>query len=327
MNEQRGVAGRPDVSAAEAEAIGLAPRARPHETSSPAPAGEPGTVRTRAPDPLETAEPDGTEASETEGSSAGIVGHLQNVAGPVGGAIGSVLEVASQAWYIREGIVERRLHRQAREPLANLYELYPEARLASPHELGLRFVPVEEIRGTAVAGAAQRGGDFLPLKPFRGENWEGRWRRLREAQQRLRPLPPVDLIKYNGEYWVVDGHNRVALTLYANGVGVDAMVTELVPLDGRSSERPQNLLSYLGETSELRAAAQGHRPAMGMRQVEQMSADEAAHIFAISTSIGDEADVEDETEAASAADEEAGAAPRNESGPRTRRPSSPEGAD
>ncbi|MGD0248320.1 MAG: hypothetical protein ABSB75_04630, partial [Candidatus Limnocylindrales bacterium] len=327
MDEQRHVTGRPDASAAEAEAIELAPRARPHETSSPAPAAEPATVRPQAPEPPETAEPDETEASDTEGSSGGIVGHLQNVAGPVAGAIGSVLEVANQAWSIREGIVERRLHRQAREPLANLYELYPEARLASPHELGLRFVPIEEIRGTAVAGAAQRGGDFLPLKPFRGENWDARWRRLREAHQRLQPLPPVDLIKYNGEYWVVDGHNRAALTLYANGVGLDAMVTELVPLDGRTSERPRNLLSYLGETAELRAAAQGHRPAMGMRQVEQMSADEAAHVSETGTSIGDEADAEGETEAESGADEEAGAAPRNESGPRARRPSSLEGAD
>jgi hypothetical protein len=56
------------------------------------------------------------------------------------------------------------------------------------------------------------------------------------------------------------------------------MVTELVPLDGQTSERPRNLLSYLGETGELRAAAGGHRPAIGMRQVEQVSSDEAAVI-------------------------------------------------
>jgi len=221
---------------------------------------------------------DETEVSEApeEESSGRIVSHLQTVAGVGAGVIGSVIEAANQVWSIRDGVVARRLSRQAREPLANLYELFPEARQASPHELGMRFVPVEEIRGTAVAGAAQRGGDFLPLKPFRGENWEARWRRLRDANDRLQPLPPVDLIKYDGEYWVVDGHNRVAVTLYANGVGLDAMVTELVSMDGQTSERPRNLLSYLGETGELRAAASGHRPAIGMRQVEQASAAEAA---------------------------------------------------
>ena len=52
-----------------------------------------------------------------------------------------------------------------------------------------------------------------------------------------------------------------------------------MPLDGRVSERPRNLLSYLGETGELRAAVQGRRPAMGMRRVEANSADEASIMY------------------------------------------------
>ena len=231
--------------------------------------------------------------AEPEGSG-GIVAHLQNAAepivnavepfidhvvGPVAGAIGAMIEAAGQAWSGQEAAIGRWLRGISSEPLANLYELFPEARQASPHELGMRFVPIEEIRGTAVAGAAQRGGDFLPLKPFRGENWEARWRRIREAHEQLKPLPPVDLIKFNNEYWVVDGHNRVAAALYHRGVGLDAMVIELVPLDGHVSERPRNLLSYLGETGELRAAVQGRRPAMGMRRVETNSADEASIMY------------------------------------------------
>src|SRR5450759_691262 len=222
-------------------------------------------------------------AGENSSGSGGIVGHLQNVAepfadhivSPVAGAIGTMIDAASAAWALRESAIERRVRRQAREPLLNLYEAYPEARLASPRELGLRFVPAEEILGTAVAGMAQRGGDFLPLKPFRGENWAGRWQRIRDANDRLQPLPPIDLIKFGGEYWVVDGHNRVAATLYANGTGLDAMVTELVPLDGQTSEWPSNLLSYLGDGRELRAAASGLRPAMGMRQTERAAVETA----------------------------------------------------
>jgi hypothetical protein len=221
-----------------------------------------------------------TDAQETqaeaEASSGGIVGHLQNAAEPIASAVEPFIDhvVGPVA-----GAIGRWLRGLDAEPLASLYELFPEARQASPHELGMRFVPIEEIRGTAVAGAAQRGGDFLPLRPFRGENWAARWRRILDANAQLKPLPPVDLIKYNDEYWVVDGHNRVAATLYAKGVGLDAMVIELVPLDGRTSERPRNLLSYLGETGELRAAAEGRRPAMGMRQVERDSADEASVMY------------------------------------------------
>lgn len=207
-----------------------------------------------------------------EEAAAGLAGIVQAVAEPVVehvvgsvvGALGSVIGAADQVVSGRDAVVARRLRRLNREPLANLYELHPEARLASPRELGLRFVPLEEIRGTAVAGAAQRGGDFRPLKPFRGENWEARWRRIRAANDRLVPLPPVDLVKYAGSYWVVDGHNRVAVALYANGTGLDAMVTELVPLDGQISEKPGKLLGLLAEAGEMRTAAQGRRPALAM---------------------------------------------------------------
>lgn len=240
-------------------------------------------------DPPEKTDPE-PEPTDSGGSSGSIVGHLQTVTEPVvsvvepfvgyivlpvAGAIGSMIGAASQAWSAQEAAVARRVRRLAREPLADLYELHPGARLSSPRELGLRFVPVEEIRGTAVAGIAQRGGDFLPLKPFRGENWAGRWQRIRQANRNLQPLPPIDLIKFEGEYWVVDGHNRVAATLYANGVGLDAMVTELIPLDGQTSERPTNLLSYMGESGALRAAAQGLRPAVGMRYDERDAPDGA----------------------------------------------------
>lgn len=179
---------------------------------------------------------------------------------------GSVQETITGAIVSGLSAVADRISRAVSPPgLANLYELHPEARQGSPRELGLRFVPVEEIKGTAVAGAAQRGEDFLPLRPFRGDNWHGRWQRIRDANRRLRPLPPVDLVKWDGEYWVVDGHNRVGAALADHAAGLDAMVTELVPLDGQQSERPTSLLPLIGELAELRAAVAGHAPAMGVR--------------------------------------------------------------
>ncbi len=221
---------------------------------------------------------DGDGLSDSE-SPAGFVGHLvsaaepvmtavepivEHVVMPVAGAIGNAIVSASQAFGVRDAITDR-FRRSAPEPLPNLYEVRPEARLAAPRELGFRFVPIEDIRGTAVAGIAQRGTDFQPLPPFRGANWEGRWQRIRDAYTRLQPLPPVDLIKYDGEYWVVDGHNRVAASLDAHGVGLDAMVVELVPMDRQVSERPSGVLSFIGDGGALRTAAQGHRPAVGTR--------------------------------------------------------------
>ncbi len=150
-------------------------------------------------------------------------------------------------------------------PLASLYELHPEARLAAPRELGLRFLPLEDIRGTAVAGAAQRGEDFLPLPPFRGENWQGRYQRITDANERLRPLPPIDVYKYDGGYWVIDGHNRVGAARADRAAGLDAMVIELVPLDGQTSEQATSLLPYMGEAAAMRAGHAGVRPDFGSR--------------------------------------------------------------
>ncbi len=270
------------------------------------PANQANTEEQAAEDPSEAPAEGGVArvASLAAAVAEPVVEHLVEplhgrVVGPVAGALGTVLGAANQAWSGRDAIVGRRLRRRAKQPLASLYELYPEARLASPRELGLRFVPLEEIRGTAVAGAAQRGSDFLPLKPFRGGNWEARWRRILLANERLIPLPPVDLVKFDGEYWVVDGHNRVASAFYANGAGLDAMVTELVPLDGQTSERPSSLLSFFPEAGEMRAAAQGFRPAMGRQYSEQHAdADSDQHVEEPTDGDADEAPSESTPEAA-----------------------------
>jgi hypothetical protein len=234
------------------------------------------TSHAEAPERSEAPSPDESTQPDSEGLAANIVSAFQavaepvaNVVGPMASALGTALEAAGQAL---SGELAGRIHRAiSQEPLPNLYDVHPGARDASPREFGLRFVPVEEIRGTAVAGPAQRGSDFQPLRQYRGDNWQSRFQRIRMANEQLRPLPPIDLMKFGGEFWVLDGHNRVAAALQDNAAGLDAMVTELVPLDSQATERPTHLLSLFGEGQEMRAAAQGRKPAMGMRYAEQAS--------------------------------------------------------
>jgi hypothetical protein len=158
------------------------------------------------------------------------------VAEKAGGAVGAVVHAAGSAATpitavagVRraEAARLRALRAAARRPLPSLWDVHPDARRASLRDIGIETVPLEKIRGTAVAGPTQRGGDFLPLRGLRGPNWEGRWQRIRRAVDRLETLPPVDLMKYGDEYWVVDGHNRVAAAKYADQVGIDASVVEL----------------------------------------------------------------------------------------------------
>jgi hypothetical protein len=145
-------------------------------------------------------------------------------------------------------------------PLPYLQDVHPDARLARPVQVGLRTIDVDDIAGTAVGGGAQRGGDFLPLKQFRGKNWAARWQRLKQAQESLAILPPIDVQKYGGRYWVVDGHNRVALAKYSGQREIDANIVELVPPGGRRTEPILSLAATAAESRSVRTAGSGHPP-------------------------------------------------------------------
>ena len=186
----------------------------------------------------------------------GVVGGALNVA--VGGAV-TAARTAVHQWEERPGARVRRVRRMARAPLQYLYAVHPEARRASPRELGVKTIDVDQIAGTAVGGVTQRGGDFLPLKPFRSRNWHGRWQRIVAALDRLAILPPIDVVLSGGRYWVLDGHNRVGAALYAGQVGIDANVVELVPPNAQPSERPARLAPVLTGSRAVRTAGAGHK--------------------------------------------------------------------
>src|SRR5687768_11357406 len=116
--------------------------------------------------------------------------------------LGPVVDIASvladrtvRWWRARPGGRGRYLRALASHPLPNLYEVHPEARQATPREIGLRSLDLSSILGTAVGGPTQRGGDFLPLRPFRSRNWAARWQRILLAIDRLAILPPIDVVR------------------------------------------------------------------------------------------------------------------------------------
>lgn len=131
----------------------------------------------------------------------------------------------------------RILRRLARQPLPYLYEAHPEAARAIPHEIGVETIAVDEIEGTAVGPPGARGMDFVPPRPARTPNWRDRWRRVLQAINELAVLPPIDVLRFQGRYWVLDGHNRVAAALYVGQLEIDANVIELVPAADRDVAR------------------------------------------------------------------------------------------
>ncbi|HEX5149390.1 MAG TPA: hypothetical protein VFW02_09935, partial [Candidatus Limnocylindrales bacterium] len=189
---------------------------------------------------------------------------------PIVDRVQGVIDGAERTWHERPGARVRRVRRMGAQPLPYLYEVHPEARRARPVQVGLQTIDVADIAGTSVGGGDQRGGDFLPLKPFRGKNWSGRWQRLRQAQDRLAVLPPIDVVKHADRYWVEDGHNRVALALYGGQVGIDASVVELVPMGGTRTEPIGSLATTAADSRSVRTAGSGHRPSDALSRNEPM---------------------------------------------------------
>ena len=146
--------------------------------------------------------------------------------------------------------------RQSHEPLQSLFDRHPNALSGSRHPRGIEIVPIEKIAGTA-RSPSQNTEDFLPLPQLRGSNWEARWQRIQQATSNLAILPPVELLKLGDEYWVVDGHNRIAAALRAGAVAVDGDVTELLPQGTTSASHPGSAPTSLLGSEELRQAGEG----------------------------------------------------------------------
>ncbi len=116
------------------------------------------------------------------------------------------------------------LHHAVGRPLPRLAEVHP-GPPGGGRWVGLASVPVMAIRGTA--GSADRAADFLPRRGHEPADWRWRWTRLEAAARRQAILPPIQVLKTGDEYWVIDGHNRVALARETGQVWIDADVTEV----------------------------------------------------------------------------------------------------
>jgi len=127
-----------------------------------------------------------------------------------------------------QAVLAQSIHARGGRTLPRLSDDHPCASRAPRRWRGLGTVPVAAIVGTASFQPGTRRPDFQPIAGHAPADWQSRWRRLETAADDLTPLPPVDLIKAGDGYWVVDGHNRVALAKATGQLWIDADVTELL---------------------------------------------------------------------------------------------------
>ena len=124
---------------------------------------------------------------------------------------------------LARGLAARTSHK--RRPLPRLADVHPGSPTSGRY-VGLRAIQTECVRGTA-SMPASRGSDFRPLDGREPADWKSRWSRLEVAASHQVILPPIELLRAGGDYWVVDGHNRVALAKELGQLWIDADVTEL----------------------------------------------------------------------------------------------------
>ena len=88
---------------------------------------------------------------------------------------------------------------------------------------GFEIVEVKRISGS-VGRCLDFDRSFLPVCSCLGD----RWRDVDRALRGGRSLPPVELYKIGGMYFVLDGNHRVSVSRYLGVAAVDAIVTEFL---------------------------------------------------------------------------------------------------
>ena len=114
-----------------------------------------------------------------------------------------------------------RFLRKCRQLLA-LKDVYADTVVVAERRLGTQSVPINHIRGS-VNKDGDFDIDFYPLKQYS----EIRWGRLATAVRAGDSMPPVELIRIWGIYFVVDGHHRISVARMLKQDYVDAEITEI----------------------------------------------------------------------------------------------------
>jgi hypothetical protein len=111
--------------------------------------------------------------------------------------------------------------------------------MAGRRRLGHRVVPIEQIVGSVDRARAMRS-DFF----YRGRALTARFTRIGEALKQGKPLPPIELYQLKApprgtqapavsEYYVLDGHHRVAMARQLGQAYIEANVEAYRAADAR----------------------------------------------------------------------------------------------
>lgn len=133
--------------------------------------------------------------------------------------------------YVRTGITGEE---RANSGIRNFGSDVAEAGAVTAVRLGLREVPVDRVTGS-VGRAHELLPTFLPRRTRKEDT--ARFAGVKSRLERGEPMPPLELYKLGYDYYVLDGHHRVAAARQL-GIGeLEAEVTEyLSPSDAEQQQ-------------------------------------------------------------------------------------------
>lgn len=127
----------------------------------------------------------------------------------------------------RREIYKRMAHlvrrRGPRATLPTLEDIEKRVRLFERTYVGIRAIPVADVTGT-VGRPGDFDEDFLP----RRDELKQRWKKIEKTYQEG-DYPPIVAYKVGRNYFVQDGHHRVAVAKQNATEMIDAEITELRP--------------------------------------------------------------------------------------------------
>jgi len=143
---------------------------------------------------------------------------------------------------------------------------------------GVQEIPVDKIVGSVAPDAKASDFDpaFLPLNRRTRE----RWTRIYQAMVEGDELPPIDVYKVDGNYYVIDGRTRAPL---APDVDAEALLkaaeyAAFLDITQLHRTRPEARLecSRLGRYDEIMQHIIGHRYFLSLEQKRDVPLQEAA---------------------------------------------------
>jgi ParB-like nuclease domain len=154
-----------------------------------------------------------------------LIGLNQPFSGPTG-----------HAWLDAEDAFDRARRQHQRHRLVALLRRQPHRldlpTLEATATLGLvgprhpteLVIPIGDIVGTADGAAGKFDRDFLPTD----ERSRPRFQALVTALRQGQTLPPIEVYRLHGRYYVSDGHHRVAAARALGETFISAYVTEIL---------------------------------------------------------------------------------------------------